>query len=45
MENRNGLVVDVETTEANGRAERQAAENVNQRRILTRDQRGILTGL
>ena len=25
MENRNGLVVDVETTEANGRAERQAA--------------------
>lgn len=31
MENRNGLVVDVETTEANGRAERQAAEKMLKR--------------
>jgi transposase len=33
MENRNGLVVDVETTQANGTAEREAAEKMAQRTL------------
>ncbi len=45
MENRNGLVVDVETTQATGTAEREAAETMAARTLKTRLHAGRRQGL